>query len=109
MFRDKRRDILEELGGIIVSAVGLVGSICAVAFGWAAWRRNEKQDNRSGAREDGQLISDIGYIKSGVDDLKRRLERQEATNMEFASRLSRVESSASQAHKRIDELAHGSR
>ena len=38
-----------------------------------------------------------------------RLERQEATNMEFASRLSRVESSASQAHKRIDELAHGSR
>ncbi len=100
---------MQDLGGIIVSAVGLVGSICAVAFGWAAWRRNEKQDNRSGAREDGQLISDIGYIKSGVDDLKRRLERQEATNLEFASRLSRVESSASQAHKRIDELAHGSR
>ena len=97
---------MEEFGGLIISAVGLVGSLCAIAFGWAAWRRNEKQDNQSGDREDGQLISDIGYIKSGVDDLKRRLERQEATNLEFASRLSRVEASASQAHNRIDELVH---
>ena len=97
---------MEDFGGLIVAAVGLLGSVCAIAFGWAAWRRNERQDHQSGAREDGQLISDIGYIKSGVDDLKRRLERQEATNLEFASRLSRVESSASQAHKRIDELVH---
>ncbi len=65
-------------------ALSGAGSLCALLFGWAGWRRAERQENRA----DGQLISDVGYIKSGVDDLKRRLERQEA-------RITRLETEVS--------------
>ena len=98
---------MEEIGSWIAAAVAVLGGVCGILFGWASWRRGEKEGGRSGVKEDGQLMSDIGYIKSGVDDLKRKLERQEETNMEFQSRLSAAEASVKQAHKRIDELMHG--
>ncbi len=100
---------MEEIGNWIAAAVAVIGGICGILFGWAGWRREEKEEARYGVKEDGQLLSDVGYIKSGVDDLKRRLERQEETNMEFQSRLSAVEAGVKQAHKRIDELVHGTK
>jgi len=50
------------------------------------------------------LLSDIGYIKSGVDDIKSEQKEQRKTNIEVVSRLTAVEESAKQAHKRIDEI-----
>ncbi len=98
---------MEEIGSFVTAAVAALGGVCGILFGWASWRRAEKEEARSGVKEDGQLLSDIGYIKSGVDELKRRLERQETMNLEVQSRLSAVEESDAQAHKRIDELMHG--
>ena len=53
------------------------------------------------------MLSDIGYIKAGVDDIKSEQKEQRKTNMEVVARLTAVEESARQAHKRIDELRHG--
>lgn len=50
------------------------------------------------------VLTELGYIKSGVDDIKRKQEKQDEQHIEVVSRLTAVESSAKQAHKRIDAV-----
>ena len=65
-------------------------------------RRHRRRPRRAAA---GTMLSDIGYIKSGVDDIKAEQKEQRKTNIEVVSRITAVEESAKQAHKRIDELS----
>ncbi len=54
------------------------------------------------------LKSDIGYIKAGIDDLKKQQEKSDERYVNLVCKVAEVESSAKQAHKRIDEhLAEG--
>lgn len=82
----------------------IAASVCAIVFGYLAFFRNRKKDDTEEGRESGTLLSDIGYIKSGVDDIKAEQKEQRKTNLEVVSRLTAVEESTKQAHKRIDEL-----
>ena len=45
-----------------------------------------------------------GYIKSGVDDIKRKQEKEDERHVQVVSRLTAVEASAKQAHHRLDSL-----
>ena len=61
-------------------------------------------DRCSSAKSDATVLSDIGYIKSGIDDIKTEQREQRKFNAEIVSRLVKVEESAKQAHKRIDTV-----
>lgn len=87
----------EAIIGIIVGVGGFV-------FGLVTFFRNKKSDDASEGRKDGTILTELGYIKSGVDDIKRKQEKQDEQNLKFAERLSSVEASAKQAHKRIDNI-----
>lgn len=60
--------------------------------------------SRTEGERDGTLLTDIGYIKSSIDDVKKQLRDQEQKYVEVVTRLSAVEASAKQAHRRIDEI-----
>ena len=89
-------------GAIISLAVGAIG----IVFGFVTLFRNKRIDDNAEGVTNGTIMSDIGYIKSGVDDIKSEQKEQRKTNMEIVSRLTAVEESTKQAHKRIDELKH---
>ena len=84
--------------------LGIVGTFAAILFGYLAFSRNKKADDSAEARMDGQVMSELGYVKSGIDDIKNEMKDQRHTNMQIAERLSAVESSAKQAHLRIDRM-----
>ena len=86
--------------------LGVVSSVCAIVFAYLAFFRNRKKDDTEEGRASGTIMSDIGYIKAGVDDIKQEQKEQRQTNLEMISRLTAVEESTKQAHKRIDELKH---
>lgn len=86
--------------------VAIVGGIAGVLFGLVTLFRNKKQDDTQEGRESGTVLSDLGYIKAGVDEIKSEQKEQRKTNIEFITRLTAVEESTKQAHKRIDELKH---
>ena len=44
------------------------------------------------------------HIKANTDEIKAEQKEQRKTNTEFVTRLTAVEASAKQAHKRIDTL-----
>lgn len=93
-----------EIFTAIATGVGFVGTACAVIFGYVAFSRNKKQDDCTEAKQDGVVLTELGYIKSGVDDIKRKQDKQEQQHIEVVTRLTAVEESTRQAHRRIDEL-----
>ncbi len=84
---------------LLFGVLGVMSTFCAILFGYISYRRGQKKGNE----EEGILISDIGYIKSGIDDLKKQQTRTEERYLEVVSRLTAVEASAWQAHKRLDD------
>ena len=86
--------------------MAIVGGIAGVVFGLVTLFRNKKQDDNQQGRESGTVLSDLGYIKAGVDEIKSEQKEQRKTNIEFITRLTAVEESTKQAHKRIDEMKH---
>lgn len=84
----------------IITIISVIAAISGVIFGAAAYARNKRIDNQ----EDGSYRSDIGYIKASMDDIKRKLDKQEQQYVDLITRLTAVESSAKQAHHRIDRM-----
>jgi len=89
----------------------VVGVICSITFGalgflisYLAFQRTKKKDNVEEGQSRGAMASDIGYIKAGVDDLKRESRETRSAVGELNERVTRVEESCKQAHHRIDEI-----
>ena len=49
-------------------------------------------------------MTELGYIKKGIDGIEQRLEKQENQYIDVVRHLTAVEESTKQAHKRIDKL-----
>lgn len=89
---------------MLVAGLGVLGTISGIYFGYANYRRAESNENEQEGKQSGTLFSDIGYIKSGIDDLKRKQEKSEERHIEIITRLTSVEESTKQAHRRLDEM-----
>lgn len=89
---------------VLSTVLGVLGTVCAIVFGYHSFSRNRKKDEADEGKENGTLLTEIGYIKSGVDDIKRKQEKQDEQHIEMVTRLTAVEASAKQAHKRLDRL-----
>ena len=89
---------------IITTLISLASGATGVLTSWLAFARKIKRDTEKVSESRGVMASDIGYIKAGVDDLKRESRETRASVCELAERVTRCEESCKQAHKRIDEL-----
>lgn len=90
-----------------VSLTVLISLVCTLVGAGAAIltlrRAAAKSDNEEG-KASGTILTEIGYIKSGVDDIKRHQEKQDDQYLDLRQRVTTVEASAKQAHKRIDGI-----
>ncbi len=93
----------------------MVSTLCAIIFGYIAFIRNRDKDKSDELKEfeaqkavtakaDATILTEIGYIKSNTDEIKAEQKEQRKTNLEVLTRLTAVEASAKQAHKRIDTM-----
>lgn len=89
---------------ILSIVLGMIGTVCAIVFGYSTYKRNRKADDTLEGKSSGTILTEIGYIKSGVDDIKRKQDKQDERHVEIISRVTAVEQSAKQAHHRIDRL-----
>lgn len=89
-----------EVGAVI----GIVGGVAAILFGYAAFSRNHRMDNQADGKQIGNVLTELGYIKSGIDDVKSTQKEAAQQHIEVVTRLTAVESSAKQAHHRLDRL-----
>lgn len=88
----------------LLTAISVISTLCAIVFGYAAFARNGKKDTADEARNDATILTEIGYIKANTEDIKRKQEKQDEQYLRIAERMTAVESSAKQAHHRLDRL-----
>ena len=92
---------MEKWITLIVTAVSaVIGGL----FSWLTLARKNRRDSEKDGETRGVIASDIGYIKAGIDDLKRENRETRKEVRELAERVTRCEESAKQAHRRIDEI-----
>jgi hypothetical protein len=87
----------------IVALIGVTGTICGIVFGYAGYSRGARKDSEQSGREVAELKTNTDYIRKRIDDVLLEQRDLNRTINVHAERLTRVEESAKQAHKRIDE------
>ena len=85
---------------IIMAICALVSAVVAI-YALSASKHKDGEDN---AARSAVMQSDLGYIKGGIDELKKRLDKQDSLIMQILQRLTCVEESVASAHKRINGL-----
>lgn len=85
--------------------LSVCGTVSSVLFAWLAFARNRRRDETSQGQHSGTILTEIGYIKSGIDDIKKKQELQDARYLATVERLAAVENAVELAHRRLDELS----
>ncbi|BFH65049.1 hypothetical protein [Paenibacillus azoreducens] len=84
--------------------IAVVSAISGIALGWLGRARTVKEDMTKEVEAGATLQTDVEYIKRGVDDIKVDLRMQGQRVDGLSERVTRVEESTKQAHKRLDKL-----
>lgn len=88
---------------IIISAASLVTAVCVAI---SNSKKNYKQETKSDASQMTTVIVKLENIGNGITEIKSEMKTIKTDMKEDHDRIIRVEESAKQAHKRIDELQH---
>ena len=88
---------------IALTVISVIGTLSSVLFAFLAFRRNSSKDTKEEAKNEGVLLSEIGYIKSSIDRIEKNLDRLEERYSNLSNKIVKVEESVAQAHKRITE------
>ena len=76
---------------VVFSLVSLMASLSSIAFAYLAFKRSERQDQRKDAKNEGLILSDIGYNKACVDLGGRRIIKKKKRYRNLVERLAKVE------------------
>ncbi len=87
-----------------VIPVGLLCSLLGVAISYIMFSRSKSKEDKGEGQQTGVVLTELGYIKASMDSVNAKLDKQEERNLKIIERLSSVEASAKQAHKRLDHL-----
>lgn len=84
--------------------ISAAGTIFAILFSAVAVLRNKKHDDSGEGQSMGVIMTELGTIKRGVDDIRAEQREQTKFNQEIIKAVTVVEESTKQAHKRIDRV-----
>jgi uncharacterized membrane protein len=93
-----------ETIAIVVPICSVVVSLITMLVAYFAYKRNKAKDDKEEIEKKGQLEANIEYIKSRVDEIISDEKETKTELLDLRQRVTRVEESSKQAHKRIDEL-----
>ncbi|NOJ74193.1 hypothetical protein [Paenibacillus alvei] len=88
----------------ISAIVAIIAAISGIALGWMGRTRTIKQDIAQEASADAVQEQMLSISKRGVDDIRADVRAQGQRVDGLYERVTRIEESAKQAHKRIDRL-----
>ena len=86
----------------LLTVVSILGTISTILFAYIAFKRNDKSDVRNNAKSEGALLSDIGYIKSSIDRMESKLDKQESNYQSLLTRVIKVEENYNSLNKILD-------
>ena len=89
---------------LTISLVGFLASLSSIIFAYFAFKRSNKEEDKSEGKTEGVMFSDIGYIKACVDRVEKNLNKVDERYRNILERLAKVEESLLNVTKRVDEM-----
>lgn len=86
------------------AVLAIIATISGITLGWLGRTKSLKKEIIQEAGADALQRADVDYIKRGVDDIRLEQRVQGQRIDALSERVTRVEESAKQAHKRMDRL-----
>lgn len=88
----------------ITAVIALLAAVSGIVLGWIGGARAFKQEVAQEAGTDASLKTDMTYIKRGIDNIQVDLRLQGQRMDGLSERITRLEESSKQAHKRLDRM-----
>lgn len=88
------------LSVIVSMAIGAGG----FALAYFSFIRTKKKDDMADGASVAIITSDMGYVKSGIEGINSKLEKQDERHIQIVERLCNAETKIDSANKRIDEV-----
>ena len=82
----------------ITAGVSVLSALAGFLFSFAIYKRNLKQDVKTEATNDAVVLTEIGYIKSGIDDIKKHQESEDKRYAELSIRVTKIETRMDEIH-----------
>jgi hypothetical protein len=79
------------VGDITTIIVSTVVPITTAAITYFNYKRSVKKDTKNEGQEKGILLTEIGYIKSGVDRIDKRTEQLDLAQSEQGKEIAKLE------------------
>ncbi|MGY6765678.1 hypothetical protein ACW73O_11640 [Faecalibacterium prausnitzii] len=87
--------------------LGILVSVLGVIITYQTYQLNRQKETKADTRQDAKLQTKLDYISKGVEDIRIDLKANEKQMIALGERVTRVEESSKQAHKRIDKIERG--
>lgn len=87
--------------------VGVLIAVCGLLISFLTYQFNRQKESKTDTQQDAQIKAQLDYIGKGVDDIRIDLKANERQMVTHGERITRLEESAKQAHKRIDNIEKG--
>ena len=90
-----------------VDVIVLISMACGVggfAISYIISSRNKSKDDKADGASMATITSDMGYVRSGIEGINKKMEVYDARSLAVTERLCNVETSTKSAHKRIDDI-----
>lgn len=93
--------------GTIITVISLLFTLTGAIIGILSFNRNRDKDVRNDASENAVIRTKLDVINSGVELIRKDIQKNENRVESLSERVTRVEESSKQAHKRIDSIEKG--
>lgn len=90
--------------GLLLTILSVVVAILGYQLNKQNQKTNQLKEVKNESHQDARLQAQLDYISRGVDDIRIDLKTNEKQIVQLGERVTRVEESAKQAHKRIDKM-----
>lgn len=82
---------------------GILAGVLSLIIAYQGYQLNKNKDVKSDSKNTAEMKAELGYIRKGVDDIRIDQKANEKNIAHLSERVTRVEESTKQAHKRIDQ------
>ena len=82
--------------------IGIVLAILSLIVAVQGYQLNKNKSIKDDNKESAQVSAQLQYISKGVDDIRIDIKTNEKQMQVLGERVTRVEESSKQAHKRLD-------
>lgn len=84
--------------------LGVLIAVGGFLISYLTYQLNKQKEVKTDTAQDAQIKAQLDYIGKGVDDIRIDLKANERQMAQLGERVTRVEESAKQAHKRLDNF-----